>query len=449
METVDLLISGDWVLTLDPNLGTLEGGAVAVSGERIKDVGERLRLESLYRPRRRIHAAGSVVLPGLINAHTHAAMTLFRGLADDLPLMDWLQDYIFPVEAHLRAEWVRWGTRLACAEMLMGGITTFCDMYLFEEEVASAAKEAGMRAVVGEVLYDFPSPNYGPLEEGFRYTEALIRKWKGDSLIQPAVEPHAPFTCSPELLQRARRVADENQVPLIIHLSETRDEVERVRDEHGTTPIRHLHRLGTLEGPTVAAHVVWADDEELELLRESGVGVVHNPESNMKLASGVSPVPRMLEMGIPVGLGTDGCASNNNLDLFGEMDTAAKLHKVHSQDPTVLDAQTVLKMATALGAKALGMEEEIGTLTPGKRADLIIVGLEAPHLLPLFHVTSHLVYSARASDVKTVLVNGRVVVEEGRILTLDLEAVLNAAEGIAREIQQILRKNTGSPEVSP
>jgi 5-methylthioadenosine/S-adenosylhomocysteine deaminase len=443
IEVVDLLIRHGLVVTMDPELRVLEDGSVAIGGNAILAVGPTRELEPRYRASRALDAAGCVVMPGLINAHTHTAMTLFRGLADDLPLMEWLEGYIFPVEAHLKGEWVRWGALLACAEMLLGGTTTFCDMYLFEEEVARAAKEAGMRGLLGEVLYDFPSPNYGPLEEGFRYSEELILRWRHDPLVRIAVEPHAAFTCSPELLRRARQLADRYRVPLIIHLSETRDEVERVRAQHGRTPVRHLDALGILDGATVADHVVWVDEEEMRILHEHRVGVVHNPESNMKLASGVAPVPAMLRLGMAVGIGTDGCASNNDLDLFREMDSAAKLHKAFAQDPTVMDARTVLKMATIEGARALGLEGIIGSLEPGKRADVVILDLSAPHLNPMYNVFSHLVYAAKGSDVRTVIVDGRVVVEERRLATLALDTIYDAVGKIAGEIRRLVNPRDG------
>jgi 5-methylthioadenosine/S-adenosylhomocysteine deaminase len=438
MEPVDLLVHGHLVVTMDPEIGTIADGTVAVKGNTVQAVGPRDRLAADYIGSKVIDATDCAVLPGLINGHTHAPMTLFRGLADDLPLMEWLEKYIFPVESHLRAEWVRWGTRLACAEMLLGGTTTFCDMYLFEKEVAKAACEAGMRAVVGEVLYDFPSPNYGPIEEGFRYAEEMLIRWREDSLVQGAVEPHSPFTCSPDLLIRARALADRYNVPLIIHVAETRDEVQRVQRQYGATPIRHLDRLGVLEGHTIAVHTVWPDDEELELLRHRNVRVVHNPESNMKLVSGVAPVPDMLDLGIIVGLGTDGCASNNDLDLFREMDCAAKLHKVHRMEPTVMDAATVLAMTTIQGARVLGLEHGIGTLSPGKRADIIAVDLHQPHLQPLYRIESHLVYAARAADVRTVIIDGRIVVEDRRLMTLSLEEIQAAVLSIAGEIESIV-----------
>lgn len=442
MEPVDLLVKSGLVLTMNESMDVLEDGAVAVKEGAITQVGMTQELEPRYVASKVLDASGCVVLPGLVNAHTHASMTIFRGLADDLPLMDWLQNYIFPAEAHLKAEWVRWGALLACAEMLLSGTTTFCDMYLFEDEVARAAKEAGIRALVGEVLYDFPSPNYGPIEQGFGYTEELIKTWEGDPLIGIAVEPHALFTCSPELLQRARRLADRYGVPLVIHASETKEELERIRNIYGTSPVRHLHRLGILDGPAVVDHAVWVDREEIDILAERSVGVVHNPESNMKLASGVAPVGSMLKAGVAVGLGTDGAASNNDLDMFGEMDSAAKLHKVFSQDPTVLDASTVLRMATCLGGKALGMESKVGSLEPGKRADMILVDLGSPHLTPLHNVVSHLVYAANRADVRTVIVEGKVVVQDRRILTLDMQRIFHTVAEISSEIRTILHQGS-------
>jgi 5-methylthioadenosine/S-adenosylhomocysteine deaminase len=438
MEDVDLLIDGGLVVTMNDERDILERGSVAIRGDCIHAVGRQEDLNGCFTARSVIDASSCAVIPGLINSHTHAAMTLFRGLADDLPLMAWLEGYIFPVEAHLSAEWVRWGSLLACAEMLLGGTTTFCDMYLFEEQVARAARDAGIRAVVGEVLYDFPSPNYGELKDGFRYTESLIKRWEGDPLVKIIVEPHAAFTCSPDLLKKARELANDHGVLLKIHLAETKDEVKRVEERFGRSPVRHLDHLGVLAGPTVAAHVVWVDEEEMRIIRDRRVGVAHNPESNMKLASGVAPVPRMISMGILVALGTDGCASNNDLDLFREMDTAAKLHKVFEKDSTAMDAQTVFNMATRMGAQVMGMDKEVGSLEPGKKADIALVDLRQPHLVPRYHILSHLVYSARASDVRTVIVNGKVVVENRTLKTVNVQEIIGKVQEIAGKIRAIV-----------
>jgi 5-methylthioadenosine/S-adenosylhomocysteine deaminase len=423
---------------MDEGLRLYSPGAVAIQGDTIAALGEQRELEPLEKQAREVlDAGGNAVLPGLVNSHTHAAMTLFRGLADDLPLEEWLHNHIFPAERRIDGEWVYWGTLLACAEMIASGTTTFCDMYLFEQEVARAASQAGVRALVGEVLYDFPSPNYGPLEQGFAYTRELIARYREDPLISVAVEPHTPFTCSPELLQTAKALSEETGVPLIIHLAETRSEVERVAAQYGRSPARHLDHLGLLDQNLIAVHGVFLDEAELDLLAARRTRVVHCPESNMKLASGVAPVVGMLQRGIRVGLGTDGCASNNNLDLFQEMDTAAKLHKVFHQDPTVLSAPQVVRLATSEGARALGLEAEIGSLEVGKKADLIFLNLDQPHLTPLYNIYSHLVYCARGADVSRVIVGGRTLMEGGRFTTLDWEEIAARARRFAGEMRSL------------
>ena len=432
MKEVDILIKNGTILTMDPQQTLIEKGFVCIVGDGISAVGKGDPHE--VTARKTIDAKGGLILPGLINGHTHAAMTLFRGLADDLPLMDWLNHYIFPVESRMDREFVRTGTLLACAEMILSGTTTFCDMYLFEDEVAQAAELAGMRCLVGEVLYDFPSPNYGPVEEGLKYTESLIRKWQGHPLVSIAVEPHAVYTCSPDLLVRAHQLAMRHKVPLIIHVAESASEIEEVRKKYGRKPFEHLESLGLLGPHLIADHCVHLDDEEIRRMVKHDVKAIANPESNMKLASGLSPVPRLLAEGITVGLGTDGCASNNNLDLLEEMDTTAKLHKLGAMDPTVMDAFTVLKMATLSGAKALGMAERIGSLEAGKKADVIVVDTRKPHLTPMYNPYSHLVYAAKGSDVSHSVINGRLVMEDRTLLTLDLREVLGRAENLSRKV---------------
>jgi 5-methylthioadenosine/S-adenosylhomocysteine deaminase len=432
---IDLLITNGLVLTLDDRGDRFHPGAVAVRGEQLVDVGPAAELQARYRANKTINAQGCVVLPGLINGHTHAAMTLFRGLADDLPLMDWLQNHIFPAEQKLDGDWVYWGTLLACAEMILGGTTTFCDMYLFADKVAEAAKLAGMRALVGEVLYDFPSPHYGAIANGLRFTEELIQQWQGDPLVRVAVEPHALYTCSPELLGKCHELAGRYQVPLIVHLSENEAEVQQIQQLYGCRPVAHLNHLGLLHRHLIADHCVALNDEDMDLLAHHQVQVVHNPESNMKLASGIAPVVELLARGVNVALGTDGCASNNNLDLFGEMDSCAKLHKVASLNPTVMPAATVLRMATRNGARALGWGERVGELTPGKWADCIVVDFQQAHLLPLYEPISHLVYAVRGADVRHSVIHGRLVMEDRRLLTLDIEEIV----GHVRRIAGIIR----------
>jgi 5-methylthioadenosine/S-adenosylhomocysteine deaminase len=436
MDDFDLLIKNGVVLTMDPEGSMWNPGYVGVKEDRIEgigaDEGRNARAEKV------IDAKGGLVLPGLINSHTHAAMTLFRGLADDLPLMEWLNTYIFPVESRMDADFVRVGTRLACAEMILSGTTTFCDMYLFEDEVARSAQEAGMRCLVGEVLYDFPSPNYGPVDAGLAYTESLIQKWQGNPLVSIAVEPHSVYTCSPQLLTAANKLALKYEVPLIIHVAETASEIEVVREKYGKRPFEHLESLDILGPHLIADHCVHVDESEIESIARHDVKVINNPESNMKLASGVSPVSRLLGKGVTVALGTDGCASNNNLDLFAEMDTAAKLHKVRTMDPTVLDALTVLRMATTYGARALGYGDRIGSLEKGKQADLIIVDIRKPHLTPMYNPYSHLVYAAKGHDVSHSIIHGRLVMEDRRLLTLDLEEVMVRAKEKAKTVLQWL-----------
>ncbi|MCU0571638.1 MAG: amidohydrolase [Syntrophobacteraceae bacterium] len=432
---VDLLIVNGHVLTLNGRDDRFPDGAVAVQGAEIVAVGDTASIEARFHARKTLVARGCVVMPGLVNGHTHAAMTLFRGLADDLPLMDWLHRHIFPAERKLTEEWVYRGTLLACAEMILSGTTTFCDMYLFEHMVARAAAEAGMRALVGEVLYDFPSPHYGPIENGLRFTESLIREWAGDPLVHVAVEPHAIYTCSPDLLRRCDEIARRFDVPLIIHVSENEAEVRQVQELYGCRPVEHLERLGMLGPHLIADHCVALDDRDMELLAARSAQVIHNPESNMKLASGVAPVPKLLERGVNVALGTDGCASNNDLDLFGEMDTCAKLHKVMMLDPTVLPARSVLRMATRNGAGALGFGGKVGELTPGMWADIIVVDFGRPHLTPLYEPVSHLVYAARGADVRHSIIHGRLVMEDRKLLTLDVEEVMDHARAIARVVR--------------
>jgi 5-methylthioadenosine/S-adenosylhomocysteine deaminase len=434
MKDADILIYNGTILTMDDQDTVIPNGILTISGNTISYIGKGEK--GPLSAKREFDAEGGLVLPGLVNSHTHAAMTLFRGLADDLPLMDWLNNYIFPVESKMDGDFVRVGTLLACAEMIMSGTTTFCDMYLFEEEVVQAAKEAGMRCLAGEVLYDFPSPNYGPIEKGFLYTEALIERWKNDPLVNIAVEPHSLFTCGKELLLKANDLALSKGIPIILHLAETREELQEIEKRFGKRPVLHLMDLKLLGPHLIVDHCVHVNEHEIELLAEHEVRVVHNPESNMKLASGIAPVPEMIAKGITVGLGTDGCASNNNLDLFGEIDMAAKLHKVSKLDPTVMNAHTLIKMATIEGAKALGLDTITGSLKVGKRADLIMIDTNMPHLTPMYNPYSHLVYAARGHDVKHVIIDGTVVMENRRLCTLDIADIIARAKEKSKKVRE-------------
>jgi 5-methylthioadenosine/S-adenosylhomocysteine deaminase len=439
MQHADMIIAGGRVLTLDEKGTRFEDGAVAVVGDSIAAVGTRADIESLYRADEKIDGSDCIVMPGLVNSHTHAAMTCFRGIADDLKLEDWLNNYILPAEAkNVDRELAFWGSLLACAEMIKSGTTTFCDMYIFEDETALAAKQAGMRCLLGEVLFDFPSPNVKTPAEGLQYTESLIRKWAGDPLVKILVEPHALYTCCADLLRDAKSLADAHGAMIGIHFLETAFERESLSRNLGMSPVRFLERAGLLNERLTAFHCVHMTDEDIRMFAATGAKAVHNPESNMKLASGIAPVPDMLRAGVTVGLGTDGCASNNNLDLFQEMDTAAKIHKVHRLDPTTMPAETVVRMAACEGARALGMGHLTGLLKPGMKADLILIDLKKPHLTPLYNEYSHLVYAVKGDDVKTSVINGRLVMKDRKLLTLDENEAMERVARIAVRIRQSL-----------
>ncbi len=442
-EAVDLLISGGTVITMDEGFAIHEPGFVAVRDDRILAVGALSEARG-YRAENTLDATGKIVMPGLINGHQHAAMTLLRGLGSDLKLMDWLNDYIFPAEAkNVDPHFVYWGTLLSATEMLESGTTTYVDVYYFEEEAARATAKAGMRGILGQTVIGFPAPDYKTPREALQGAEEFIRSWKDDPLITPAIAPHAPYTCSEEVLRQSRELAEELDVPLLIHLAETRDEVDQVVEKTGFRPVAFLNRIGLLVDRLVAAHVVWANPEEIRLLVDNGVGVIHNPESNMKLASGTAPVPELLEAGVAIGLGTDGAASNNNLDLFQEMDTMAKLHKLAAFDPTVIPAREALVAATIGGARALNLEAELGSLEAGKKADLVVLNLDQASAVPAYDPYALIVYSLSGSAVETVLVNGRQVVRDGAIVTIDRRELWHEVERLRRKVLSSLQ-NEGS-----
>src|SRR5438105_2717672 len=402
----------------------IENCSVAVKGGRIIAVGRTADIDRTYSAREIVNAAGKVVIPGLINSHTHVPMTLFRGLADDLDLQEWLTKYIFPAEArNVTEDFVRVGTRLGLAEMLRGGTTTYCDMYYFEDAVADETFKAGMRGVLGETVIDFAVADNKTNAEAMAYVEKFVSRWKGNALIVPAIAPHAPYTVSEDHLKAVRAFSDRTGAPIVTHISETKREVDDSIRDKGASPIDYLNRIGFLGNRVIAAHVVWPSEEELGLLKKLGVGIVHNPQSNMKLASGVAPVPEMLKQDLPVGLGTDGAASNNDLNLWEEMDTAAKLHKLISKDPKVVSAQEAFEMATIRGARALHLEKEIGSIEKGKRADLVVVDLDDLNQTPYYNIYSDLVYATKAADVRTVIIEGRVVMRDRRLLTLNEETI--------------------------
>jgi len=442
-EPADQIWSGRWVITMDAQRRVIENGAVAVRGNRIVAVGPKAQIDARYQAKQRLDRPDAILAPGLINTHTHAAMSLFRGIADDMRLQDWLEKFIFPAEAkNVSAEFVRWGTRLGCLEMLLSGTTTYTDMYYFEEIVAEATKEAGMRGVLGQTIIQFPVADNKTPMEALNYTERFLVRFRNDPLIEPAVAPHALYTNSDQTLKAARALANKYKAPLIIHLSETKKENDDIAAKRKMSPTRVLDSLGVFAGRTMAAHAVWVDEGDMKILKQRGVGVAHCPSSNMKLASGVAPVVRMLSLGINVGLGPDGPAgSNNDFDMFEEMDLAAKLAKVTSMDPRALPAATALEMATIGGARALGMEKEIGSLEAGKAADMIAVRLDRPRAQPLYDPVSQIVYALKGSDVRDVMVNGRVVVRDSRSVTLNEAAILaKAAEYRAQIARSVAGK---------
>jgi 5-methylthioadenosine/S-adenosylhomocysteine deaminase len=431
----DLLIVGGTVVTMDAAHRLIDDGAVAIRGDSILAVGARSELSAQYAVQKTLDARGALILPGLINGHAHAAMSLFRGLADDLALDEWLQKHIFPAEAHnVNEEFVAHGTRLSVLEMLRGGITTYADMYYFEDVVARVTKEAGMRGILGETIVDFPAPDNKTPAEALAYAQDYVTKWKNDPLISPAVAPHAIYTCSEKTLLDSAALARRNQVPILIHISEALFEIEQSRKKQALSPVSYLGKIGFLGPDVVAAHCIWVDAADVALLKHFSVGCIHNPSSNMKLASGVMPVVDFLASGQAVGLATDGAASNNSQDIFEEMDTAAKLQKIARMDPRALPAVQVVEMATLGGARALHMDKLIGSLEPGKKADVIFVDTSGPHATPMYDVYSQLVYALRGSDVKTVIVGGKLLMENHHMLTLDEEQILREA----REYQKKL-----------
>jgi 5-methylthioadenosine/S-adenosylhomocysteine deaminase len=436
VKEVDKLISGGRILAMDEKGTLIKNGAIAIEGENIIAIGTKEVIENQYTSREIINAENSLVMPGLVNCHTHAPMTYFRGLADDLELTDWLNNYIFPAEARfVNKEFSYLGSLLACAEMIKSGTTTFCDMYIFEDDVARAAKSSGMRCLVGEVLFDFPSPSVKTPEEGLKYTERLIEKWANDPLVNIVVEPHSLYTCSESLLRGLKKIADRYGARIATHYLETRFEKEQLTEKYGKTPTSFLKDIGYLDERFIAFHCVWMDEEDIRMFAGHGCKAVHNPESNMKLASGVAPITKMMTSGVTVGLGTDGCASNNNLDMFQEMDTAAKLHKVVQLDPTVMDAKTVVRMATCDGARVLGMDKLVGSLKAGMKADIIIINLSKPHLTPIYNEYSHIVYAFNGADVDTVLINGKVVMTNRKLLTIDENDIMATIEVTALKIK--------------
>ena len=439
-QAVSLILTGGIVVTMDSAGRVLSPGAVAIDGRNIAAVDTPDAIASRYSSPTVIDTSGQVVMPGLINTHTHAPMVLYRGLADDLALMDWLQKYIFPAEAKtVTPDFVRAGTRLAALEMIASGTTTYADMYYFEEEIARVTRDAGLRGVLGQTIIQFPAPDAKTPKDELARTESFIKEFATDDLIVPAVAPHSMYTLDSETLKAARSLADRAHVPVLIHLSETADENKTSAEAHQATPAAYLDSLGFWGPRTVAAHGVWLSPADMAILARHHVSVSHNPESNMKLASGAAKVSDMQRAGIVVSLGTDGAASNNDLDMFEAMRQAAFLAKLQTNDPRAVPARKALEMATIDGARALGMEALVGSVEVSKRADVITVSMTAARQTPMYDPLSHLVYVTRGDDVKTTIVNGRILMRDRKVLTLDESRVLSDARTLAEKVKAAVR----------
>jgi 5-methylthioadenosine/S-adenosylhomocysteine deaminase len=439
---VDILITGGTVITMaGPNI---ENGAVAIEGNKIAAVGKTSEITKKFTAKTTIDAGGMAVLPGFINVHTHVPMTLFRGIADDRDLMDWLNNYIFPAEAkNVSREFVKWGTRLAAAEMIRSGTTTFADMYYFESDIARETKAAGLRGVVGETMIDFPAPDNKTWDEMVAYIRNFVKEWKGDRLITPALAPHAPYTVSREHLQEVRKLATELGVPILIHVAETKDELRQIaKATDGMTPAKYLDSIGFLGDDVVIAHGVWLNADEVMMLAARKVGVAHCPESNMMLASGVAPIIQLQRAGADIGLGTDGPAgSNNNLDMVEEMASAARLQKVMRGDPKALTAREVLGFATIGGARVLNMDDKIGSLEVGKHADIAIIDVQQPKTQPVYSIESAIVYAASGSSVVTTICDGKILMRNGKVLTVDVPATIAKAKEYKQKVLESLKKH--------
>jgi len=439
---VDIIIKHALIVAVDTDDTVIENGVIAIVGGTIHDIGGNELLQK-YSSEKTIDAKGKLVMPGLINSHTHISMTIFRGMADDMPLQKWLNEFIFPAEAKfLNRKNVELGARIAIHEMIHSGTTCFADMYYFSDNIATICKEYGIRCLLSEGLLDFPVPNNPTPQDALDYTEMMLKKYQSDELVSIALGPHSPYTCSPEWLKKARILANKYDVPFHIHLSETKWEFDQCMQNNGCSPLVNLDRQGLLEGKTLAAHCVTFTQDDVELMAKRGVCVVHNPQSNMKLASGVAPISAMLKAGGIVALGTDGVVSNNNLDMFAEMKAGALLQKSHFNDPSLLAARDVVRMATIMGAKALGMEKRIGSIEKGKKADLIFVDITKPHTIPLYNVYSQIVYSINSGDVDTVIVNGAIVMENKTLNVDDFGEVSKEMAALSQEISRtLLAKN--------
>jgi 5-methylthioadenosine/S-adenosylhomocysteine deaminase len=432
----DIVVHNGTVLTVNDRFDVLDKGLVCIAHGKVTAVETLRPNQSLPPARQTIDAGGGIIMPGLVNTHTHAPMTLFRGLADDVPLMTWLYDFMFKAEKRwLTPENVYNAAILSCAEMLLSGTTTCCDGYFLEDTVAGAVEKSGMRAILGQGIVDFPAPGVPDPKQNVVAARGFIEKWQEKApLISPGLFCHSPYACSEETLTKARIAADKTGTLFQIHVAETQAEVKEIQEKHGLSPVQYLDSLGILNENTLAVHVIWVDKQDMDILAQRHVGLSVTTESEMKLASGVAPVPEFLKRELTVGIGTDGCASNNNLDMFEEMDFLAKLHKVIHLDPVALEARQVLMLATRGGAAAIGLGDRIGSLEAGKAADLLVIDTHKPHLIPMYDPASHLVYSANGSDVRDVIIDGKVVVKDRVLITMEIDAVMETLKRLTREI---------------
>lgn len=439
MKKADLILTDiSYILTMDENFTEYKNADIVIKDGKIIDIGENKKNEYFGKT---IVCKDKIAIPGLINTHTHAAMTLLRGYGSDNPLKVWLEEYIWPAEGKFVSyEFVKDGSSIACYEMLRNGITTFVDMYFFEDAVAESIKTAKIRGVLCTGILDFPTPGAKSPDEGLKKTEDFIKQFEKDEYVYPCVGPHAPYTCSPNTLKKAMDLAEKYDVLFHIHVSETKHEVNEIKEKYGETPVKHLDKIGVLNDRVLTAHMVYPTEEEIEILAKKGVKVAHCPESNLKLASGIAPIPKMLEAGITIGIGTDGTASNDDLDLIGEIATCAKLHKGVNLDPTVVNARQALAMATIGGAKSIRLEDKLGSLETGKLADIILIDINDPHLQPIFDPYTHIVYSSTGKDVDTVIVNGNIVVSEKKVLTLCKDELVEKARNWGEKIKKEVKR---------
>lgn len=434
----DTIIHNGTIVTVNGGFDVINDGLICIKDGKIEIVSQRPVNFIPSGAPNIIDVKGGIIMPGLVNTHTHLPMTLLRGIADDLPLFEWLNRHIFPLEAkYMNFDNVKLGSLLGCAEMLLSGTTTCCDGYFHEDAVAQAASEAGIRGIFGQGVIDFPAPGAPDPADNINNAKRYAEKWlNASSFVRPSVFCHSPYTCSGETLKKAKNITRSNNLLFQIHLSETKSEFDMIMSKHGVSPVKYLEKTGILDEMTLLVHSVWVDEEDIRVISKHGSKISHNPQSNMKLASGIAPVPEFLRNRITVGLGTDGCASNNDPDLFKEMDVAAKIHKVNLLDPTVMDAGTVIQMATIRGAEAIGLGNQIGSIEKGKEADIIIIDTNSPHLIPMYNPVSHIVYSATGSDVRDVLVSGKPVVSNRMLLSLDLNGIIDKINFLGARIQK-------------